>query len=174
MKRYLWTLVTIAGLAAGSMDTQGQDPAAAPTPPKRQHQALTEEQRQQLEQQVSQSWETLSLQEKQQVLRFHSALKEMPKEERNSIRERFERVLSMTPEQRQQMRENMERWRKMTPEERQKAREEYRKRKHEFEQQWRRDHPNQTPPPYPSYGSEPATPPAGQTPAPPSTPPPGT
>ncbi len=100
------------------------------------------------ETQLNEKWNTLSPREKAVALRFSTALRQMPPEERKFIHDRIERFLEMTPEERHRLKENNERWQKMTPEEKQQAREKYRQRRKEFEEKWRKEHPNEPPPPF--------------------------
>lgn len=110
---------------------------------------VTDEQKPPIEERLNGAWQQLSPREKMQLMRLHRALNEMPPEERKFIHDRIERFLNMPAEDRQRLRENADRWKSMTPEQQEKAREEFRKRRAEFEEKWRREHPGEEPPPGP-------------------------
>jgi hypothetical protein len=147
MKRILLFMVATV---AGATLTLAQDPPDQPKS-KKDKPPLTEEQRAQMEQRLNDAWTALPAESKMRLMRLHRALSEMPPNESRFIHERIERFLNMTPEERQKLRENAERWKNMTPEERQKAREDFRKRRQEFEEKWRRDHPGEEPPQSPPH-----------------------
>ena len=133
------------------------------------HERLTDEQRAQKEQQLNDAWNKLSLESKIRIMRLHRALNQMPPEERKFIRDRVERFLNMSAEERERMRSNIERWQKMTPEERQLAREQFRQQRKQFEEKWRREHPDEPPPPFPFHSQPKAPPPPPPAPVPEST-----
>ena len=166
MKRSLPLI--IAGLLGVTL-VSAQDQSAPPPPqPKHEKAALTDEQRAQMEEHLNKEWSSLSAEDKRRVLRLHSALHQMPPKERRFIQDRVERFLNMSPEERERLEKNRERWEKMTPEQRQQARDEFRKRRQDFDQKWRQEHPGEEPPPFPFHRQkgpppdtgEPATPPA--------------
>ena len=129
-----------------------------PDGPKRGRPPLTEEQRAELEQQLNDTWNKMTLREKSQVIRLHRTLRELPPEERRFIHDRIERFLNMSPEERERIRQNAERWKQMTPEEREQARELFRQRRKEFDDKWRQEHPGEEPPPFP-FRPQPGPPP---------------
>jgi hypothetical protein len=175
MKRFLFLTALMFGMAIMGAYAQ-QQPAPPPPPPPtvdqtkpRQKPPMTDEQRALAEQRLDARWSQLSLEGKTQLMRLHRALAEMPPEERKFVHDRIERFLNMTPAERAQLQQNRTKWEQMTPTERQRAREEFRKRRQEFEQQWRRNHLNGEPPanlPPPAEDNGTATSP----PPPPSTP----
>jgi Spy/CpxP family protein refolding chaperone len=169
MKRLLLSSALLIGMAITVAQAQ-QQPGPPPAPPTieqtkpRQKQPLTDEQRALVEQRLDAQWSKMSLEGKQHVMRLHRALTEMPPDERKFIHDRVERFLNMTPAERAQLQQNKQRWEQMTPEQRQRAREEFRSRRQEFEQQWRRSHPGNEgqvspPPPPPENNGAPASPP---------------
>ena len=122
--------------------------------PPREHPPLTDEQKAQMEQRANEAWSKLPAEAKVQVIRLHTALNQMPPEERRFIHERIKRFVDMTPEERQRLKENADRWNKMTPEERDKAREQFRQHRKEVEEKWRQEHPGEEPP-FPPRGHKP-------------------
>jgi hypothetical protein len=158
------SFVVLAGLTTFAL---AQEPPAGPP-------AMTEEQRTEMEARLNEAWNQLSLREKMRLMRFHRAQRAMPPEEREFVRERFERFMEMPPEERERLRKNRERWQQMSPEERERAREEFRKRRQEFEERWRREHPGEElpppPPPHPRR-HRPPPPPDDDLPPPPPPPP---
>jgi hypothetical protein len=137
MKRLL--VITLAGFCAVAV-VRGEEPAAP-------------------EQQLNETWDKLSVVEKRRLLHLQRALQQMPPEERRFIHERIEHFLTMTPAERDRLRQNRERWEKMSPEDRDRARQEFRQRRKEFEEQWRREHPDSEPPPLHLHRSQ-SSPPA--------------
>jgi hypothetical protein len=134
---------------------QDQQPTQQPTPPPTQQPAparggvpQSPQDRAALEERLNKAWNSMSLEEKARAMRLHRGLRELPPDERKFINERIDRVLKMSTEQRRQLRQNYQRWQAMTPEQRQQAREEFRKRRQEFEQKWRKEHPGEEPPPF--------------------------
>jgi PAS domain-containing protein len=134
-----------------------------PLPFRRDVRQMSEEQRAQLEARVNNAWNEMSLEEKVRILRLRQALHQMPPEERRFVHDRIGRFLHMSPEERQRLRQNRERWEQMTPEERERAREEFRRRRAEFEEKWRQEHPGEEPPPFPSRRIPPRKRPAPPT-----------
>ncbi len=114
--------------------------------PRREHRELSDADRARMEERANATWSKMAVREKVQLLRLHRALREMPPDERRFVHERIERFLNMSPADRERLKKNRERWEQMTPEERQRYREEFRRRRPEFEQQWR---PGHNPPPEP-------------------------
>lgn len=138
-------LLAVAGLLISSVTFAQEQPPRGDRPPK---EPMNEQDRAQLEQRVDEAWAKLPVREKVQLMRFHRALRSMPPEERNFIRDRLERFVNMPPEEREKLKQNRERWLQMSPEERQRAREEFRKRRQDFEEKWRQEHPGEEPPPF--------------------------
>ncbi|MCG3147345.1 MAG: hypothetical protein PCFJNLEI_00784 [Verrucomicrobiae bacterium] len=136
MKKLTRTLLAAGLITAG---VTAQEPPAKRPP-------LSDEQKAQLEQRANDAWNKLPAEAKIQALRFHTALTKMPPEERRFIHERIRRFVEMPPEERQRLRENAKRWESMSPEEREHAREQFRQRRQEFEEKWRREHPGEEPP----------------------------
>lgn len=126
---------------------------------------MTEEQRVQLGQRLDAQWNKMSVEGKSRLMRLHRALSEMPPDERKFIHDRIERFLNMSPAEREKLNQNRQRWDQMTPEERQKAREEFHKRRQEFEERWRHEHPGGEPStnPPPRDSGPPPPPPAPQS-----------
>ncbi|HTS16081.1 MAG TPA: DUF3106 domain-containing protein [Verrucomicrobiae bacterium] len=150
---------------AQSPPTPAQAPAPSVSPqlpPPKVKQPMTEEQRAMLEQRLDAQWSKMSIEGKQNLMRLHRALTQMPADERKFIHERIERFLTMTPTERQRLRQNTLKWQEMTPEQRQQAREEFLKRRQEFEDKWSREHPGSEQPP--SGNAAPAPPPSATTP----------
>jgi DNA repair exonuclease SbcCD ATPase subunit len=149
MKRFLFLMGLLVGMAVASARAQQQPSAPPPPPPTvdqakpRQKLPLTEEQRALAEQRLDAKWSRMTLEGKTQLMRLHRALAEMPPDERKFIHDRIERFLNMTTAERARLQQNRKKWEQMTPEERQRAREEFRNRRQEFEQQWRRNHPGE-------------------------------
>jgi Spy/CpxP family protein refolding chaperone len=98
------------------------------------------------ERKCNEAWSGLSLAEKQWILRYLQAMREMPAQERQLIDDRFDRFLRMTPEERTIMKQNYAKWQALTPEQRQKAREEYARHRENFEAEWKKKHPKDPPP----------------------------
>jgi hypothetical protein len=94
-------------------------------------------------------WQTLSLEDKQEMIRLFNGLRELPREEAKLIRDGINAILRLSPAEREGVRENYRIWVNMTPEQRQKARDEYRRLKRDFERAWKRDHPQEEMPPFP-------------------------
>ena len=132
---------TVVARGQDQQSTQQRTPARGDAPRSAQDRAT-------LEERLNNAWNSMPLEEKGRVMRLHRGLRELPPDERKFINERIDRVLKMSPEQRQQLRQNYQRWQAMTPEQRQQAREEFRKRRQEFEQKWRKEHPGEEPPPF--------------------------
>jgi hypothetical protein len=165
MKRIL--LLSFA-LLAGATAIQAQGQSDQPKP-KSENPPLTAEQRAQAEQKLNDEWSALSIESKMHLMRLHHALSQMPPDERKFVHDRIERFLNMSPEERDRLSQLRKKWEQMTPEERQKAREEFRKRRQNFEEKWRQEHPGQEPPPFPH---NPGGPPSKDQAAPPPPPPP--
>mgnify|MGYP000707668113 CR=1 FL=1 len=108
----------------------------------------SEAERAELEKRLDATWAGLPLEAKARLIRLHGALNDMPPGDRRFIHDRVERFLNMPPEERERLRQNREKWEKMSPEEREQARQEFRKRREEFERQWRAEHPGEEPPPF--------------------------
>ena len=145
-RTFLLTVLLIVVAAGTALAQQPTLPAPAPadqTNKPRSKPPLTEEQRTQLEQRLNEQWTKMPIEAKARLMRLHRALSEMPPEERKFVHDRLERFLNMSPTEREKLKQNKQKWEQMTPEERQKAREEFRKRRQEFEQQWRRAHPGE-------------------------------
>jgi hypothetical protein len=104
------------------------------------------------EAQLDQKWKSLPARDKAATLRLSAALRQMPPEERKFIHDRIERFMEMPVEERRKLRENNERWQKMTPEEKQQAREQFKQRRKEFEETWKKEHPGEPVPPFPFHG----------------------
>lgn len=169
MKRIL--LLTIATLAGATLALGQEQPERAKT--KSDKPPLTDEQRAQTEQRLNDAWTALPVESKIRLMRLHRALSEMPPDERRFIHDRVERFLNMTSEEREELAKNRQKWEQMTPEERQKAREAFRKRRQEFEEKWRQEHPGEKPPPFPLHKPKsPPPPPAADNQGAPQAPPP--
>lgn len=165
MRRKL--LVVVAGTSLLAMTgLRAEELPAEPRGPKRERPRMTEEQRAQAEQRVNGQWARLPVEAKLRVMRLHRALTELPPEERRFIHERIERFLNMPPEERERLEKNRQRWQEMNPEERQRAREEFRRRRQEFEEKWRAEHPGEEPPPFPHRGTRRPPPPPPEDPEP--------
>jgi hypothetical protein len=168
MKRTLIFLV--AGLLGATLVNAEEQPTPPPpAPPKHQKPAMTDEQRALTEEHLSKEWNSMSLENKMRLMRLHRALHQMPPEERRFIQDRVERFLNMSPEDRARLEENRKKWDRMSPEERERAREQFHKRRQEFEQKWRQEHPGEEPPPFPFHRQKGPPPDAG-VPAPPPAP----
>ena len=146
MKRIL-PFVVASLLSATLVGAEEQAPL--PAAPKHEKPAMTDEQRAQTEERLSKEWSSMSLENKMRLMRLHRALHQMPTEERKFIQDRVERFLNMSSEERERLKSNKEKWEKMSPEERERAREQFHKRRQEFEQKWRQEHPGEEPPPFP-------------------------
>ncbi len=167
MRRFLFFAAWIIG--QGAVRTLAQQPPPPPPPPPllapaRPKPPITEQQRVLLEQRLDAQWSRMSIEGKQNVIRLHRALTEMPPDERKFIHDRVERFLTMTPAERARLQQNKQRWEQMTPEQRQQAREEFRRRRQEFEQKWNREQTGGEPPGNPPAGgsgspAQPAPPP---------------
>ena len=155
------TSIVAAAVACVAWLTPGRAEPAKPAVPA----AKSAEEKKRLEEQkLNETWNAVPLEEKQWVLRFCQAMREMPREERALINDRFERFLQMTREERELMKQNYARWQQMSPEQRQKAREEYQRHRQAFEEDWKKKHPDQpvpalrfsvsSVPPTPTYGDE--------------------
>lgn len=178
MRRFL--LLTVLGLSVVAASWAQEEPASPPTPQppaadqtkSKSRRLLTDEQRAQAEQHLDAQWSKMPVEAKTKLMRLHRALAEMPPDERKFIHERIERFLNMSPAERERLKQNKQKWEQMTPEERQKAREEFRKRRQEFEEKWRRDHPGGEPQANPLPDPKTSTPPpdTGASPSSPSTP----
>jgi len=127
MRQFLLWFVLLIGLAitaAQAQQTVPPPPSSPPPPPTvdltkhRQKPPMTDEQRALLEQRLDAQWSRMTLEGKQNVLRLHRALTQMPPDERKFIHDRIERFLNMTPAERQRLRQNTLRWEQMTPEQR--------------------------------------------------------
>lgn len=116
-------------------------PAADPAPAKSPAEEMKIQERK-----CNEAWSGLSLDEKQWILRYLQAMREMPAQERQLINDRFDRFLRMTPEERTIMKQNYAKWQAMSPEHRQKAREEYARQRSNFEAEWKKKHPKDPPP----------------------------
>lgn len=149
--KYLPLIWIVAGMVATGAFTQEPLPE-----PKRDRPALTDDQKMLQEQRANDAWNKLSPEAKVRVLRLHTALNQMPVEERKFIHDRVERFLNMSPEERAQIRQNADRWKSMSPEQREQAREQFRQHRKEFETKWRQEHPSEEPPPFPLRGHQPA------------------
>ena len=160
MKRQMWLGLAVATSLAFSTALRAEDQPGAPKHPKTGKPEMTEEQRAQLEQRLDEAWGKMLVREKSLVMKLHSALRDMPAEERKFIHDRIERFLNMPAEERHRLHENSERWKTMTPEQREQARKQFEERRHAFEEKWRQEHPGEEPPPYPYGKRKPATPPA--------------
>ena len=153
MRRVFLPTVLVIGTMVFAAQSQ-QEPSSPPPPPPpsvdqtkpRPRQPMTEEQRAELEQRLDATWGKMSLDGKTRLMRLHRALAEMPPDERKFIHDRIERFLNMSPAERERLKQNKQQWEQMSPEERQSAREEFRKRRQEFEERWRREHPGEEPP----------------------------
>jgi hypothetical protein len=154
MKRIL--PFVIAGLLSATL-VGAEEQVTPPAAPRHEKPAMTDEQRAQTEERLSKEWSSMSLENKMRLMRLHRALHQMPTEERRFIQDRVERFLNMSPEERERLKNNKEKWEKMSPEERERAREQFRKRRQEFEQKWRQEHPGEEPPPFPfrRHGEQP-------------------
>ncbi|HUJ10244.1 MAG TPA: DUF3106 domain-containing protein [Verrucomicrobiae bacterium] len=159
MKRIL---VLILATLTGATLVLAQEKTEKPKP-ERSKPPLTDEQSAQLEQELNEEWNALPVQSKLHLMHLHRALTEMPPDERRFIHDRIERFIKMTPAERERLAELRKEWEQMSPEERQKAREDYRN--------WRREHPGQTPPPFPPNKPS-GPPPTPEEPAPPAPAPP--
>ena len=147
-------------LLATSLTAHAQQPPA----PNNERPPMTDEQRAQLEERLNNEWRAMPLEGKVRVMRLHRATHEMAPEDRKFIHDRVERYLNMPPEERERLKQNRQKWEGMTPEQRQQAREKFQQRRKEFEENWRRDHPGEEPPPFPFHHPKPAPPAAGHTP----------
>lgn len=143
MRLWIAALFAATAISVGAQDQAPDQPAV-----RRDKAPMTEEQKVQTELRLNNAWQQLPLREKMQLMKMQRALREMPAEERKFIHERIERFINMTPEEREKLKENHDRWTQMSPEERERARQEYAKRRQAFEEQWRREHPGEEPPPF--------------------------
>lgn|GEM_PF-4574299 len=91
-----------------------------------------------LEQKLNEAWAALPLKNKLMLMRSQTALRAMPKEERQFIEERINRFLAMNPAEREQLKRNQQRWNKMSPAEREQARAAYEKHRKEFAERTRK------------------------------------
>jgi Spy/CpxP family protein refolding chaperone len=169
-QNFLLTILLIGAVGGTTLAQQPPLPTPSPNDPTnkpRSKSVMTEEQRAQMEQRLNDAWSKMPVESKSRLMRLHRALSEMPPDERKFVHDRIERFLNMSPAEREKLKQNRQKWEQMTPEERQKAREEFRKHRHEFEQQWNREHPGENPAPNPA--NEPNTPrPPGGNAAPPA------
>jgi hypothetical protein len=150
----------IAGLlSAASVRAQEQSPP--PSGPKHEKPAMTDEQRAQIEEQLNKTWSSMPLESKVRIMRLYRAMNDLPPDERRFIHDRIERFLNMSPEERERLQRNRKEWEKRSPEERERAREQFRKRRQEFEQKWRQEHPGEEPPPFPFHRQKGSPPDAG-------------
>jgi hypothetical protein len=154
MKRIL--LLTFAMMAGIAIAFAEEQPVRSR--PKRDKPPLTDEQRAEMETRANETWAALPVESKMRLMRLHRALTGMPPDERRFIHERVERFLNMTTEEREKVTQLRQKWEQMTPEERQKARDAFRKRRQEFEQKWRQEHPDEPPPPFPLRPPKPPPP----------------
>jgi len=151
----------IALLLAMSLAAQAQ-PAASSNG---EHAVANDTERAQREERLNKAWQEMPLESKEHLLRLHHAMHEMPPEDRKFIHDRVERYLNMQPEERERLNQNRQKWEQMSADQRQQAREKFQQRRKEFEEQWRKEHPGQEPPPFPfRHNNKPATP-APETPA---------
>jgi hypothetical protein len=158
MKRTLPFVV--AGLLSATL-VGAEEQATPPAAPKHEKPAMTDEQQAQTEERLNKAWNSMSLVSKMHLMRLHRALHQMPLEERRFIQDRVERFLNMSPEERERLKNNKEKWEKMNPEERERAREQFHKRRQEYEQKWRQEHPGEEPPPFPFHRHKNPPPDAG-------------
>ena len=100
------------------------------------------------EEEVARAWTELSLDDKQRALEWYRGVRQLPLLEQRSLRESVERYLRMSPEEKQQLEKNCERWAQMTKAERERARLEFLRLRWEYERKWRKEHPDQPPPPF--------------------------
>ena len=156
MRRILLPTALAIGTVVFAAQAQ-QEPSSPPLPPPsvdqtkpKPRQSMTEEQRAELEQHLDTAWSKMSIEGKTRLMRLHRALSEMPPDERRFIHDRIERFLNMSPAEREKLKQNKQQWEQMSPEQRQMAREEFRKRRQEFEERWRRERPGEEPPTNPS------------------------
>lgn len=140
----LWAgLVWLAVISA----TLAQEPMRPPPFPHGRYRdgEIPTGQRDELEKNLNNLWQTMPLEDKVKAMRFHRALKRMNPDEQRFVQERFERFVHMTEHEREQLKANRERWRKMSPEERDRARQAYWRRR-ESERRWREEHPGEADP----------------------------
>ena len=139
----------------------GSTPAntgADPTPAKDDEKARREKEKlQRQEDELNKAWSALSVGDKRNALDWYRGLAQLPGTEQRSIRERLDRYSKMSKEDREQLERNYEKWAKMTPAERERARQEYLRLRYEYETKWRKDHPNEPPPPFKLAAPKPAT-----------------
>jgi hypothetical protein len=149
----------VAARAAG--ETTNQVDRGRGGPQSAEDRAVTEER-------LNSTWNSMPVEEKMRVMRLHRGLRVLPPEERRAINERIDHFLNLSPQEQQKLQQNYQRWQQMTPEQRQRAREEFNKRRKDFEERWRREHPGEQPPPFlPRRGgppNRPAPPPFEQPP----------
>lgn len=159
--RWAGSLLIGVALACSWVLAQGTNAPPAPaastnitskpprTPISDEERAKREQERlRQLEADTNKAWTELSLDEKRGALDWYRGLIQLPSTEQRSIRERIDRYLHMSGEERKQIETNYERWAQMTPAERDRARQEYLRLRYDYETKWRKDHPNQPPPPF--------------------------
>lgn len=101
------------------------------------------------DEEVNAWWANLKPDERHNLMRQQLAFGEMPPEMAKSIRTSIDTFLKMSPEERQVFKDNYARWEQMSIKDRQEARDEFRKKKKEFEDQWKKDYPGTPVPPFP-------------------------
>lgn len=100
------------------------------------------------EDELNKAWSALPLNDKRNALDWYRGFAQLPAAERKSVRERVDRYRNMSKDEKLQLERNNERWAKMTPQERERARLEYLRLRYEYETRWRKEHPNEPPPPF--------------------------
>jgi hypothetical protein len=150
-----WLGSLLFGVAlAGSPARAQQSATNAPAPPARapitdEERARREQERvKKLEDDANKAWTELPLGDKQRALDWYRNLAQLPSVEQKAIRERIDRYLHLSGDERKRIEANYERWAQMTPAERDRARQEYLRLRYEYETKWRKDHPNEAPPPF--------------------------